>query len=69
MSVKTLFSHCMRKCNVTTHSALAERVGSSAAILSRTYHSDRPVSPTLILCIHETLDIPIKEIRELIAQK
>jgi hypothetical protein len=52
-----------------THEGLSRRLGCCSSTISLIYNDQQKVGASMILRVHEHLDIPVKEIREILAKK
>ena len=48
--------------------ALARLLGISPVVLSKIRNGHKRIGPTIILAVHETTDMPVSKIKELIAK-
>ena len=58
-----LINHIISKFKLKNDSALAERLGVSRALVSAVLRSKTPLGPKLILQIHHTFGMQIREIK------
>jgi len=54
------------KLQAETDSALAVMLGKQKGIISRVRNKQRPMSAELILAIHESTDVPVREIKAML---
>lgn len=62
-----LFDHLLSKFDLKNDAALARRLSFAPPVISKVRHGTLEVSPNTILVIHETLGVPVKEIRQVMA--
>ena len=60
-----LFNEIIKRFQLKTDSALAHKIGVTPSIISKIRNGKIPVSSDIILRLHETLLIPVAEMRTL----
>jgi plasmid maintenance system antidote protein VapI len=62
-----LIDAVLKRQKIATDAALANAINVAPPVLSKVRKGKLPVGPSLILRLHETFDMPVKEIRALAA--
>jgi plasmid maintenance system antidote protein VapI len=60
-----LLDHLIKQFGLHKDAALARELQVSPPVLSKIRHGKMSITPAFILRVHETFDIPIKEIKKL----
>jgi hypothetical protein len=74
MNRKTLTPHpildlAREKLQAQSDNALAHMLNSEPSLISRVRNKQRPMSAELILAIHESVDIPVNQIKAMVGQR
>ena len=67
MNVARLFDVLQERFKIKNDAAMCRELEVQASVISKMRNGLLPLSPTVILKIHEYLGVPVKEIRELAA--
>ena len=65
MKVARLFDVLQERFEIKNDAAMCRELEVQQAVVSKMRNGKLPLSPTVILKIHEYLGVPVKEIREL----
>ena len=60
-----LIDHILSQYSVKNDAALAKLIGVHPPTISKMRHGRMPLTPAFILKVHETFDMPVKEIKRI----
>lgn len=68
MTTATLLDHLISHYSLKNDAGLVRRLGTSGPYLSKMRNNRQPFGPAFILRTHEEFDMPIKEIKAMLAE-
>lgn len=60
-----LIDHLLERFNLGTDAALARMMELQPPVISKMRHGKMSLTPSFILKVHDTFDIPVKEIKQI----